>query len=331
MLPLLTTACALLPSSNLLILDHYNYNHRKGDHALLRAFFFDLLGLTPDPRKAENLANGKGTAWANMAAHQFHLAEGQPDAQVLDGCITLGYDSLEGVRARLASGLVDDKLSASAFSADVQPDGSLALTDPWGSPFKLVENIEDDVRSKQDNGVDAEARCLLDLTLNLGADTPPDRLAGIGRFYEQVLGCEVISVDAQRCVISMGGPTRADGSSLQTLTYAVCERSDVRHDDLDVDDEGRPLNRGAHISVYLSDLRGAYRRADELGLVYVNHRFKRRAYNEEEAIEQCMFRMLDVVDPEDVAAGPIVRIEHEVRSAIKADGKKYKSCPLVEV
>ena len=62
--------------------------------------------------------------------------------------------------------------------------------------------------------------------------------------------------------------------------------------------------------------------------MYVNHRFKRRAYNEQEAIEQCMFRTLDVVDPQDVDAGPIFRIEHEVRSATKADGSKYKSCPL---
>ena len=56
-----------------------------------------------------------------------------------------------------------------------------------------------------------------------------------------------------------------------------------------------------------------------------------RAYSEEEAVEQCMFRMLDVVDPDDVAAGPILRLEHEVRSATKADGTKYKSCPLDDV
>ena len=37
---------------------------------------------------------------------------------------------------------------------------------------------------------------------------------------------------------------------------------------------------------------------------------------------------LDVVDPDDVASGPILRIEHEVRSCTKADGTKYKSCPI---
>lgn len=314
-------------ASNVLILDHYNYNHRKGEHNLLTAFFFDLLGLTADGRKQENLVAGKGTVWANMEAHQFHLAEGKPDAQVLDGCITLGYGSLDNVRSRLAAG-VPDALAASAFSATEQPDGSIVLTDPWGSPFKLCEGVDGDSRSEQDNGKASEARCLLDLTLNLPSDTTPGRLAGIGRFYEHVLGCKVATLDERQCVLDMGGPPRPDGSPRQTLSYSVCSRADVQHADTGHDDDGNPLNHGAHISLYLRDLRGAYQRADALGLCYVNHRFKRRAYNEEEAVDQCMFRTLDVVDPDDIDAGPIVRIEHEVRSATKADGNKYKSCPL---
>ena len=77
---------------------------------------------------------------------------------------------------------------------------------------------------------------------------------------------------------------------MQTLTYSVVTdgRQDVAHEDLGEDAEGRPLNRGAHISVYLDGMAEAYRRADALGLTYVNHRFKRRAYNEAEAVEQCM-------------------------------------------
>ena len=312
-------------SSNVLILDHYNYNHQQGQHDLLKAFFFDLLALEPDPRKEENLAAGQGTVWANLAAHQFHLAEGKPDAQVLDGCLTLGYDSLDGVRSRL--GDASEALTASAFSAS--DDGSsISLTDPWGSPFRLVSGVEDDARSMQKNGDTSEARCLVDLALNLPSSTTPAQLRGIGRFYSQVLGCSVASVDDTSVVIPMGGPVRADGTPRQTLTYVVSDRNEVHHEDLDVDSEGRGLNRGAHISMYLEDMRAAYRRADALGLCYVNHRFKRRAYNEELAVDQCMFRTLDVVDPDDLAAGPILRLEHEVRSATNADGSKYKSCPL---
>ena len=314
---------------NVLILDHYNYNHRQGDHNLLKAFFFDLLGLRPDPRKAENLEAGKGTVWANMAAHQFHLSEGKPEPQVLDGVITIGYRSLEGVRERLAAG-VPPELAASGFSFRELPDGDgLALTDPWGTPLRVVEGVDDDGRSQQAAADDAEARCLLDLTFHLPKATPPERLAGIGRYYEHVLGCRVVHLDERRIVLGTGGADRRDGSPCQTLSYEVSdERESVAHDDLGEDAEGRCLNRGAHVSLYLDDLPGAYRRADALGLVYVNHRFKRRAYTLEEAVEQCMFRTLDVVDPDDPSAGPIVRLEHEVRSARKADGSKYKSCPL---
>ena len=314
-------------TSNVLIMDHYNYNHRRGDHGLLTAFFFDLLGLTPDPRKSDNLEAGTGTVWANMAAHQFHLAEGKPHPQVLDGCITLGYSSLDGVRSRLATG-APPALARSSFSFTQCADGSIELTDPWGSPFRLVEGAEDDVRSMQDNGDAAEARCLLDLKLHLPSTTTPAQLAGIGRFYTHVLGCPVSHLDENSVVIAMGGGPRADGAPRQTLSFVTTDRADVRHDDVEADEEGRSLNRGAHISMYLDDMLGAYRRADALGLCYVNHRFKRRAYTAEEAVEQCMFRVLDVVDPENVAAGPILRLEHEVRSATKADGSKYKSCPL---
>ena len=41
-----------------------------------------------------------------------------------------------------------------------------------------------------------------------------------------------------------------------------------------------------------------------------------------------MFRILDVVDPDAPERGPILRLEHEVRSAVTADGARYKSFPL---
>ena len=54
-----------------------------------QAFYFDLLGLTADPRKAENIAKGKKTLWANAGIAQLHLPEGAPNAQPLDGRLTL--------------------------------------------------------------------------------------------------------------------------------------------------------------------------------------------------------------------------------------------------
>jgi len=63
----------------------------------------------------------------------------------------------------------------------------------------------------------------------------------------------------------------------------------------------------------------------------VNPRFSRFAYNEEEVVRDCMFRCLDIVDLENVQDGVILRLEHEVRSVLKGDGGKYKSCPFDDV
>ena len=330
---------------NVLLLDHLNINHAKGRHDLLSAFYFDLLGCAPDPRKEDNLLKGRKTLWANLGITQFHLPEADVP-QVWEGVVTLGYVSLEGVRGRLAAGA--KALEGTRFSVTEEAAGSLLLVDPWGTKFKLVEMGDQakDGRGSQKGEPSEEGR-LVDLLCDVSADA---NLEGIGRFYEQVLGCEV-GASENRVTVSTGPG--------QTLSFARASESDtVAHEDLALTDEGEPCNLGPHISIYLRNMGAAYARADALGITYVNHRFKRRAYNREEAtargiersresstahthmrmsrhdslarqaIEQCMFRILEVVDPEDVGAGPIVRLEHEVRSITKADGGKYKSCPL---
>jgi len=83
--------------------------------------------------------------------------------------------------------------------------------------------------------------------------------------------------------------------------------------------------------MYVADLSSSYKRVHSLGLNFVNTRFKRRAYSLEEAVDQCMFRCLDIIDPDDPKSGPILRLEHEVRSVTNADGTLYKSCPFAEV
>lgn len=315
---------------NLQLVDHLNINHEKGRHDLLTAFYCDVLGCALDPRKEDNLEKGAGTLWCNAGITQFHLSEGKPDAQRLDGSVTLGYASLSSVRGRLAAG-PPSVLADSAFSHSEDKDGSIVLSDPWGSKFILVERDAGafDVRGSQP-GPKSEPRGILDLTFLLPASTSPKRVAGIGRFYSKILGCPVVRSDDKCVVLGTSGDVATDGATpRQTLTFVVSDAADdIAHEDLGEDEEGRSLNRGAHVSVYLRDLPSAYEKADALGLCYVNHRFSRRAYTLDEAVDQCMFRMLDVVDPEDVAAGPILRIEHEVRSCTKKDGTKYKSCPI---
>ena len=317
-------------NSNILILDHLNINHQKGRHDLLRAFYFDFLQCAVDPRKAANLETGKKTLWANIGAHQFHLPEGKPDAQVLDGVITLSYpnvnDLVDGYERNneLANILKDTQFSLNKVS-----DQELEVTDPWGTRFQILNDEEGN--GKDDRGVQkgtaSTGFSLSDLTMH----TPHDaNLEGIGRFYNLILGAKLLCNDANKCTVSMG-----PNQTLTFIHHPNEETETVNHTDLREEHEeslaNRPFymsNYGPHISLYVADIRATYHRVVNAGVAYVNPRFKRRAYTEDEVVSDCMFRCLDIVDPENIEAGVILKLEHEVRSVVTRDGDLYKSCPF---
>jgi len=149
--------------------------------------------------------------------------------------------------------------------------------------------------------------------------------AGIAQFYERILGAPCLDWNESLCVVSVGPK-----QTLSFRRHAKAESS-IHHEELVQTEEGGISNYGAHVSMYVSNLREAYQRAQVIGVTYVNPRFKRRAYTLEEAMEDCMFRILDIVDPDNVKAGPILKLEHEVRSVVKRDGSKYKSCPFYDI
>mmetsp|Transcript_32734 Transcript_32734/g.75332 ORF Transcript_32734/g.75332 Transcript_32734/m.75332 type:complete len:219 (-) Transcript_32734:764-1420(-) len=156
--------------NNILILDHLNLNHEKGRHDLVKAFYFELLGCEPDPRKEENLASGKKTLWANIGCNQFHLPEGKPKAQTFNGIITLAYRSEEDLAALSAranklmeSGIFD----GSSFAYD---ETSFSLTDPWGTLFHLESDSDAaDLRGSQP-GSKSDGLAITDLTLYVSPD-----------------------------------------------------------------------------------------------------------------------------------------------------------------
>jgi hypothetical protein len=210
------------------------------------------------------------------------------------------------------------------------------------------DDVDDNVRRTT-----AHVLAMEDVTVYVGHGA---NMEGIGRFYEYVFGAttiEELSTSGSIC-IAMG--------ERQTLTFARHPdgpNADVVHHDFGNDDGidkvtndddagvmtndgdssshsqsvpspiSYPPNHGPHVSIYVSNMPYAYARAEELGVLYVNSRFKRRAYSLEDAIDQCMFRLIDIVDPRDKEGTVILRLEHEVRSATTRDGKRYKSCPLV--
>eukprot|EP00536_Pseudo-nitzschia_multiseries_P003776 jgi/Psemu1/8485/gm1.8485_g len=350
-------------NNNILILDHINMNHERGRHDWVKAFYGeDFLGCAWDPRKAKNLEAGRKTLWANLGAHQFHLSEGAPDAQVLEGIVTIVHPSLNALRERYEAIANDPSsvLADSSFSMtedgdddnDDTPEEALIVTDPWGSVFRIVEG-GDRVRDPRGSqpGPTSEGVAIRDLTLCVPIDA---NLEGIGRFYRDVLGGELVE-EQEQDETATTERVRVRMGPLQTLSFVRSENvgvdahvdlREIPSDEGDGDDEivdpdyaaaklrGTSTNLGnfgVHISLYVADLPKCYRRAHDLGLTYVNTRFSRRAYTLDEAVKDCMFRCLDVVDPENVGDGPILRLEHEVRSVLKQDGSKYKSCPFDEI
>ena len=312
------------PVGDMLILDHLNINHEQGRHDWLKAFYFDFLGCAVDPRKEENLAKGKKTLWANIGAQQFHLPEGKPDAQVLEGIVTLSFPDLSTLAKKYED--VKQQLTGSKFQLQHETD-RLVVTDPWGTQFHLLQGHARDPRGEQPGGTSA-GLSLQDLTIY----TPPRcNMAGIARFYEEILNAHILNLDDDRCVVSVG--------PWQTLTFASHpEGRTPVHEDLHEEEVeslvGQPSflsNYGPHVSMYVTDLPTSYLKAEELGVAYVNPRFKRRAYTLAEAVDDCMFRCLDIVDPEQPEAGAILKLEHEIRSIVKRDGSMYASCPFDEI
>lgn len=139
-------------------------------------------------------------------------------------------------------------------------DNALLVTDPWGSLYRLVEGSdnEKDIRGRQP-GEESEGLCMRDLTIHVPLDA---NLAGIGRFYEQILGSNFAELDDTKVQISMG--------PLQTLTF-VCKKGayvdshvDLREEEKDEKKpQGRPRfpgNYGIHISLYVADLPQSYQK-----------------------------------------------------------------------
>ena len=197
----------------------------------------------------------------------------------------------------------------------------LHVTDPWGSMFKLIVNPDAfDARGVQPEGDKSILCAMSDLCVHVPKDAS---IPGIARFYDQVFGAPCLDCNENEVKIIT--------SPQQTLTFRrVAEDVNVEQSELKQDDEGM-ANYGPHISMYVTNFSDIYEKAEKVGSLFVNHRFKRRAYTLDEAKKQCMFRTLDVVDPENISAGSIIKLEHEVRSVITIEGKKYKSCPFHEV
>jgi hypothetical protein len=133
----------IVDQSTLTLLEHVNLNVPSQEFIL--PFYFDLLGCGLDPRKAANLKPEapKKTIWANCGASQFHLPHGDI-AQKIPGHIGLRYDSLEGLKSRLA-----DSEGIQSYEVDVDPRSQrefVKLVDKYDNVFycRVGESVNTD-------------------------------------------------------------------------------------------------------------------------------------------------------------------------------------------
>ncbi len=242
---------------NIISLEHVNLYIPSQELAIL--FYVVGLGFTRDPY----LSVGTGNMWINVGEQQFHLpTRGQ---QVIPGTIGIVVPDLELLQGRLKA--MEERLTGTRFSWSLENDHVL-IACPWGNRFRC-------------HGPNPKFG---DTALGLPYvefNTRPRTAAGIGRFYQEVMG-------APSVVESEGGaPTvRIAIGRNQWLLFRETQQDIPPYD-------------GHHIAVYIANFSSPYRFLKKRKLIMedvVNHQF----------------RFKDVVDPK--SGKKLFALEHEVRS-----------------
>jgi hypothetical protein len=325
-----TTAAStrtIVDKSTLTLLEHINLNVPSQESIL--PFYFDVLGCGLDPRKAENLKEGaaKKTIWANCGASQFHLPFGET-AQRIPGHVGLKFDSLEGLKNRLAEQQKqqqhgENQKALRSYEVGVDPRSQcefVKLVDVYDNVFycrvgdpstnedKRQPMIAPDETSQWGEYAERYGRAESDCR---GIDyvefhCPLGTAEKIALFYESVL-------DATTTCIDLG-----DGTKIAIIAFG------------DVDDMGKadqsllfreseqkiPENDGHHIAMYVgesaADFEQAFKNAEIADVVWVNPRFSDKADTLESARNWKQFRFKNIVDME--TGETVFELEHEMRS-----------------
>lgn len=302
--------------STMTLLEHVNLN--VPSHEYILPFYFDVLGFGLDPRKAVNLQPDapKKTIWANCGASQFHLPYGDV-AQRIPGSIGLRYDSLDGLKSRVANSaavksyeigvdprsqreyvkLVDQydnvfwcRKGESVNVDKVQPIIGPEETDKWGFYATKYGRKESECR-----GIDY-----------VEFDCPPNSAEKIAVFYDSVF-------DATTTVVDVG-----DGSKIAIIAFGRIDEAGKADQSLLFKETTStiPPYDGHHIAFYVgesaADFDVCYRNAELVDLVWVNPRFSDDADTIDKARKWRQFRIKNIVD---MSTGEtIMELEHEVRS-----------------
>ena len=247
----LSSSSSSSPPGQLLLLDHLNINHKSCDHSSIISFYRDTLGMVLDDRKPNpGLPPGRGTLWANGGATQFHLSEGKPDPQVLDGVVHLAYSSPAALKS----------LSTRAALANVSVHslagpGTLTLNCPYGNTVTASVGEGDSRGGQPHTGPGTECKGITGLTLFV---RDAEDLPGISRFYNAVFSLETRVAEGGKSLTIPFGPSQS-----------------VRFEEGPLLNQEYKDGEGPHVSMYVSDLEKVWTDAVEAfgeGVTYANPR-----------------------------------------------------------
>jgi hypothetical protein len=251
-----STAAAAEDIGNIASMEHVNT--RVPDQSVATLFYIVGLGFTRDPYMNVGLTN----IWVNIGEQQFHLPTGAP--QVVRGHTGLVVRDLQALKERL--GAVQHGLEGTLFSWSDRGD-YVDVNSPWGNHFHCY-------------GPGAYGSMKLGVPY-VEFTVPIGSAAGIGRFYDQVLGAPA-SLDTG----ADGTAASVDVGTNQKLVFREAENV--------------PEYDGHHIAVYLVNFSGPFQFLQERNLIT-------------EDIRNHQFRFQDIVDPDSGAT--VFTLEHEVRSS----------------
>jgi len=242
---------------NIIALEHVNV--QISDQALATLFYVVGLGGTRDPY----LNVGLNNMWVNFGEQQFHLPTRTP--QVIDGHIGLVLPDLDQLERRLRS--VSEALQGTRFSFRRETD-HIMVTCPWGNRFRCVT-------SRPEFGDMALGMPYVEFFV------PPEKAAGILRFYETVFGAPTALENDEQ-----GRFGRVKIGRQQALLFRESDRAIAPYD-------------GHHVAVYVANFSGPYAYLKSRGAIT-------------EDVRNHQFRFKEIIDPAG-GAGKFL-LEHEVRS-----------------
>jgi len=237
---------------NVQLLEHINLT--VPDQGVAALFYVTGLGFTRDPY----IDFGTFNMWVNAGEQQFHLPKAE--AQVFRGHIAIVLPDLDDLKKRFK--FIAKPMADTLFGWE-ERDDYIAVTCPWGNQIRAYGP------GKFPN---------MDLGIPyLDMHVPPDTTPGIGRFYERVLACPIVS-EAGRVRVQMGYN--------QELIFSETDQPIADYDN-------------HHIAIYVSSFSGPHTYLAERQLIT-------------EESNQTQYRFQSIVDPDNGEV--LTELEHEVRS-----------------